>query len=88
MLGISRDSAKKHRKFIADQTLTDITLLTDEKGRVAKQYNADHWLLPVSRRVFILVDTDLNILYREDTGFSLLKNQTETLIREIERNLP
>lgn len=65
-----------------------MTLLSDEKGRIAKIYDADHWLLPVSRRVYILIDKNRNILFRKDTGFSLLEDQTETLIQEIEHKLP
>jgi peroxiredoxin len=84
-LGISRDSAESHRNFIKKHGLNDITLLVDEKGKVAKTFDADHWLLPVSRRVYLIVDRQMNIVYRKDMGFALLENQTETLIREIDK---
>ena len=87
MIGISRDSAKSHRDFIAKHGLSEITLLTDEKGEVAKLYGADHKLLPVAKRVYIIMDKQRNIVYRKDTGFALLENQTQTLIGEIDRNI-
>lgn len=87
-MGISRDSAESHRNFIKKHGLNDISLLVDEKGEIAKIYDADHWLLPVSRRVYIIVDKKRNIIFRKDMGFALLENQTETLIQEIDKNIP
>lgn len=87
MIGISRDSAKSHRDFIAKHGLSGITLLTDEKGEVAKLYGANHKLLPIAKRVYIIMDKQHNIVYRKDTGFALLENQTQILIGEIDRNI-
>ena len=84
---MSRDSAESHRNFIAKHGLDSMTLLVDEKGKVAQRYDADHWLLPLSRRVYFIVDTQMNIIYRKDMGFALLPNQTETLIGEIDRQI-
>ncbi len=39
ILGVSGDSAKKHRNFIEKQNLT-ITLLVDDENKVAKEYGA------------------------------------------------
>ena len=64
-----------------------MTLLVDEKGKIAKIYDADHWLLPVSRRVYMIIGKQMNIVYRKDMGFALLENQTETLIGEIDRTI-
>ncbi|MEE9913054.1 MAG: redoxin domain-containing protein [Deltaproteobacteria bacterium] len=88
VLGISKDSAQSHRDFIAKHALADMTLLSDEKSEVIKLYGADHWLLPVSRRVYIIMDKQRNIVYRKDTGFDLLPNQTQTLVGEIDRKIP
>lgn len=88
VLGISKDSAQSHRDFIAKHELVNITLLTDEKREVTNIYGADHWLLPVSKRVYIIVDKQGNIVYRKDTGLGLLDNQTQTLIGEIDRKIP
>lgn len=57
-----------------------MTLLVDEKGKIAKFYDADHWILPLSKRVYLIIDQKMNILYRKDMGFALLTEQTETLI--------
>lgn len=63
-----------------------MTLLVDNGGNIAKLYDADHWLLPISKRVYLIIDQEMNIIYRKDMGFALLPDQTETLIGEIERN--
>jgi hypothetical protein len=64
-----------------------MTLLVDEKGRIAKLYDADHWLLPLSRRVYMIVDQKMNVLYYKDMGFALLPDQTHTLIDEIDHKI-
>jgi len=87
VLGLSRDSAESHRKFIAKHGLSSMTLLVDEKGKIAKLYDADHLLLPLSRRVYLIIDQKMNVIYRKDMGFALLPNQTETLIDEIDRKI-
>ncbi|WP_425523873.1 redoxin domain-containing protein [Desulfatitalea alkaliphila] len=84
---MSRDASESHRAFIAKHQLTSITLLADEKGTVTSLYRTNHPLLPVSKRVYIIVDKEGNIVYRKDTGFGLLDNQTQTLLGEIDRNV-
>jgi len=63
-------------------------LLADEKGIATRLYGTDHAILPVSKRVYIIVDKQMKIVYRKDTGFGLLPNQTQTLIGEIDRHIP
>lgn len=64
-----------------------MTLLVDKKGRVAKMYGADHPVLPLSKRVYLIIDRNMKLIYRKDMGFALLENQTETLIREIDEKI-
>ena len=85
--GISVDSPESHRKFIEKHSLKDITLLSDESKETVKKYGTKHWLLPVSKRVYIIVNSSGEIIYRKDTGFSLLENQTETLLNVIDRKI-
>ena len=61
-----------------------MTLLSDQEMQVIRADDAKHLLLPVASRVYIIIDKDRRILSRENTGFSLLENQTETLIRNID----
>ena len=61
-----------------------MTLLVDDGGKIAKLYDADHWLLPLSKRVYLIIDQKMNVIYRKDMGFALLPDQTETLIGEID----
>ena len=85
ILGLSRNSAESHRKFIAKHGLKSMTLLVDEGGETAKLYDADHWLLPMSNRVYLIVDPRMNIIYKKDMGFGLLPEQSQTLIEAIDR---
>lgn len=64
-----------------------MTLLVDEKGKVAKMYDADHWILPLSKRVYVIIDPQMNIIYKKDAGFGLPPDQTKMLMNEIDRQL-
>ncbi len=48
-------------------------------------YDADHWLLPLSKRVYIIVNQKMNVIYGKDMGFNLLPDRTKTLLGEIDR---
>lgn len=87
MLGISRDSIDSHKRFIAKHRLTDVTLLSDTDRKVIKLYRTEHWLLPLSNRVYIIVDKNRKIIFYRNTGLSLLKNQTETLLKVIDAGI-
>jgi hypothetical protein len=50
-------------------------------------YDADHRLLPLSKRVYVIIDENMNVIYKKDMGFALLPDQTRTLIDEIERHI-
>ncbi len=63
-----------------------MTLLVDERGKIAKLYGADHWLLPLSKRVYLIIDQKMKVIYSKDTGLtSLLPDQSQALIGEIDR---
>ena len=87
IIGISVDSVESHKKFIEKHSLKDIVFLSDEKKEVVEKYDTEHWLLPVSKRVYIIVDASGKVIFRQDTGFSLLENQTATLIGEIDKHI-
>ncbi len=76
---------ESHKKFAEKHSLKDVILLSDEKKEIVEKYNTEHWLLQLSKRVYIIVDAYGKVVYRQDTGFSLLENQTSTLISEIDR---
>ncbi len=78
---------ESHRGFIDKHGLHDLTLLSDANGEVVRAYDADHWLLPVSRRVFIIVDRNRRIVFRRDTGLAALPDQTTTLIGAIDAHI-
>ena len=85
VLGISKDTVESHQAFIKKHNLKDLTLLSDTERRVIRAYDADHWLLPVASRVYLVVDKHRNIIFRENTGLFLLEDQTRTLILAIDQ---
>jgi len=87
VLGISFDSTESHKKFIEKHGLNDITLLSDKDRMVTGLYGVKHWLLPVAKRVYIVVDKSGTIIFNKDTGLSLLKNQTKTLLDAIDSGI-
>lgn len=87
MLGISVDTIESHRTFIAKYKLKDITLLSDAGAATARAYNAKHPVLPIANRVYLVVDQNRRGLFRSDTGFGLLENQTERLLEAIDQHL-
>ena len=52
-----------------------------------KPNEADLWSIPWSKRVYLIVDQKMNVIYRKDMGFGLLPDQTQTLLGEIDRHL-
>ncbi len=58
--GISRDNLETHERFRQEYKLP-FHLLADEAGEVAKLYKATIPLLPVTRRITYLLDSDHNI---------------------------
>ncbi len=82
------DSAESHQAFIKKHNLKDITLLSDKDGIVTNSFSAKHWLLPVAKRSYFVVDKKRTIIFKEDSSMiSVLKNQTETLCKIIDTSL-
>jgi len=86
-LGISLDSPESHRDFIQKHGLTDLTLLSDKEGRVAERYGAKSWLLPVAKRVYLVVDKEGQIVFKKKKFIFPLKKQSETLLEVIDSRL-
>ena len=87
VLGLSTDSSKSHRKFISKHDLNDLTLLSDPEKRVTEIYGAGHWILPVASRVYFIVDSNREIIFKKDTGLSVMEQQTEKLLTEIDKHI-
>lgn len=87
VLGISLDSPESHRDFIKKHGLTDLTLLSDKDGRVARQYKAKSLLLPVAKRVYLVVDKEGQIVFRKKKFIFPLENQSETLLQVIDDHI-
>lgn len=86
-MGISLDSPESHRDFIQKHGLGDLTLLSDKEGRVAEQYGAKSWLLPVAKRVYLVVDKEGQIVFKKKKFIFPLKKQSETLLEVIDARL-
>lgn len=66
VLGVSRDDAASHRKFIAKENL-NFTLLADSDGKVTDLYGAGMQGRNMSRRVSFLIDKNGKIVHVTDT---------------------
>lgn len=66
VLGVSRDDAASHKKFIAKENL-NFTLLADTDGKVTEAYGAGMEGRNMSRRVSFLIDKDGRIVHVTDT---------------------
>jgi thioredoxin-dependent peroxiredoxin len=65
VLGVSRDDAASHKKFIADHSLT-FPLLVDTDGKLTEAYGAAMSGRPMSRRVSFLIDKNGKIVHVTD----------------------
>ena len=65
VIGVSFDSAEKHRKFITDEHL-NFPLLADPDGKIVAAYDAKMPLLHLAKRVSFLIGTDGKILHVTD----------------------
>ena len=54
---------------------------------MARQYGAKSWLLPMAKRVYLVVDKNGEIVFRKKQFIFPLKNQTETLLEVIDNNI-
>lgn len=57
VLGVSRDDAASHKKFIADHNL-NFSLLVDKDGQITEAFGAAMTGKPMSRRVSFLIGKD------------------------------
>jgi thioredoxin-dependent peroxiredoxin len=67
VLGVSRDTAESHKKFIAKENL-NFPLLVDTDGQITEAYGAAMKERPLSRRVSFLIDKAGKIVHVTDTG--------------------
>jgi peroxiredoxin Q/BCP len=59
--GVSTDASDTHRKF-AERYRVDFPLLADADGQISRAYQADRWLLNLSKRITYVIDIDRTIL--------------------------
>src|SRR5689334_17889030 len=62
VLGVSRDDAESHKKFIAKHSL-NFPLLVDTEGKITEAYGAAMQGRPMSRRVSFLIAKDGKIVH-------------------------
>jgi peroxiredoxin Q/BCP len=65
VLGVSRDDAESHKKFIAKHSL-NFPLLVDTDGKITEAYGATMASRPLSRRVSFLIDKSGKIVHVTD----------------------
>jgi len=59
--GVSTDATDTHRKF-AERYQVSFPLLADPDGQISRLYQADRWLLNLSKRITYVIDVDARIL--------------------------
>jgi peroxiredoxin Q/BCP len=59
--GVSTDPTETHRKF-AERYQVTFPLLADPDGAISRAYQADRWLLNLSKRITYVIDVDGRIL--------------------------
>jgi thioredoxin-dependent peroxiredoxin len=67
VLGVSRDDAESHKKFIAQHSLT-FPLLVDTDGKITEAYGAGMAGRNMSRRVSFLIDKNGKIAHVTDAA--------------------
>lgn len=67
VLGVSRDDAESHKKFIAKENL-NFPLLVDTDGKITEAYNAGMEGKKMSRRVSFLIDKSGKIVHVTDAA--------------------
>jgi thioredoxin-dependent peroxiredoxin len=66
VLGVSRDDAESHKKFIAKHNL-NFPLLVDTEGRLTETYGAAMQGRPLSRRVSFLISKEGRVVHVTDS---------------------
>lgn len=84
VMGSSTDSLASHAEFAEQQNLT-FPLVADEKGHLARSFDAFRSLLRVSKRVTYVIGTDGKILGSVHNEFSLQPHLE--MIRKVLENL-
>jgi peroxiredoxin Q/BCP len=59
--GVSTDASETHRKF-AERYQVTFPLIADGDGAISRAYQADRWLLNLSKRITYVIDIDGCIL--------------------------
>jgi peroxiredoxin Q/BCP len=59
--GVSTDASDTHRKF-AERYQVTFPLIADSDGAISRAYQADRWLLNLSKRITYVIDVDGRIL--------------------------
>ena len=82
--GVSTDPSETHRKFAA-QYQVSFPLLADPDGEISRSYEADRWLLNLSKRITYVIDrkrTILGAFHHEFSAEKHLEDVKRTLAAE------
>jgi peroxiredoxin Q/BCP len=71
--GVSTDPSETHKKF-ANQYKVSFPLLADPDGEISRSYEADRWLLNLSKRITYVIDRNRTILGAFHHEFSAEKH--------------
>ncbi|HWA76535.1 MAG TPA: peroxiredoxin [Polyangiaceae bacterium] len=71
--GVSTDPSETHKKFAAQYKVA-FPLLADPDGEISRSYQADRWLLNLSKRITYVIDLNRTILGAFHHEFSAEKH--------------
>ena len=82
VVGISTDSAEKHRRFAENRRLP-LRLLSDPAAEVVKLYGVASWLPGRAARAVVVIDPRGRVSYRRVQPVSLLRPKDEEVLAAI-----
>jgi peroxiredoxin Q/BCP len=84
VVGISTDSAASHKNFAEEHNLP-LTLLSDENGRVSKNYDAKSWLPGRSARAVVVIDKNGVVRHHQVQSLSVFRPKDDEVLEAIRR---
>ena len=82
VVGISTDSAEKHRRFAENRRLP-LRLLSDPTAEVVRLYGVASWLPGRAARAVVVIDPRGRVSYRRVQPLSLLRPKDEEVLAAI-----
>lgn len=84
VVGISTDSAASHKDFAEKHDLP-LTLLSDEKGEVSREYEMKSWIPGRSARGVVVIDKDGVVRHHQVQSLSVFRPKDDEVLKAIRK---